>query len=510
MADPRGFLIVEQQKPFSRPVHQRIKDYGEVHQPLPEAGTRAQASRCMDCGVPFCHTGCPLGNLIPDWNDLVHRDRWEEALRELHATNNFPEFTGKTCPAPCEASCVLAINTPAVTIKSIEAAIVEKGWQMGWIRPLPPARETGKSVGIVGSGPAGLAAAQQLRRAGHAVTVYERDDRAGGLLRYGIPDFKMTKRDLERRLDQLQAEGVQFVVGAEIGRNVDADELTDRHDAVLLAVGASQPRDLPIPGRDLAGVELAMPFLTQQNRRCAGLPVDGPDILATGKQVLIIGGGDTAADCLGTAHRQQARSVLQLDYNPRPPEGLNPETPWPLWPKVLRFSPAHEEGGKRDWQIRTVGFVGDTGGHVKELHAVRVKQYFDEAGDRQFEEVRGSELVLPCQLVLLAIGFSGPEKPLAAAFGLEVGENGAFYCDRRYMTARRGVFAAGDCRRGQSLVVWAIAEGREAARHIDEYLTGRPSALPARDSSVLQLGLYRNGTARPVEHASPVEGQRGG
>ena len=446
MADPHGFLNIEQQKPVPRPVSQRIRDYRETHHALPAESTRAQAARCMDCGVPFCHTGCPLGNLIPDWNDLIHRDRWQEALRLLHGTNNFPEFTGKTCPAPCEASCVLAINAPAVTIKTIECAIVDHGWEKGWIVPLPPRQESGKSVAVVGSGPAGLAAAQQLRRAGHRVSVFERDDRPGGLMMYGIPDFKMAKTYLDRRLDQMRAEGVEFVVNAEVGRTVLAEELCDRFDAVLLAVGATKARELDVPGRELAGVELAMPFLVQQNRRCAGLPVEGPDILATGKNVIIIGGGDTAADCLGTCHRQGARSVLQLDYNPRPPENANPETPWPLWPKVMRFSPAHEEGGKRDWQIRSRAFVGDERGRVKALQAVRVKQYFDEAGDRQFEELTGTELHLPAELVLLAIGFSGPEPAVAEAFGLTTGRDGVIVGDRRFMTSRGGVFTAGDCR----------------------------------------------------------------
>ncbi len=496
MADPRGFLNIEQQKPIPRPVFHRIKDYNEVYNLLPEEGTRAQASRCMDCGVPFCHTGCPLGNLIPDWNDLVHRNRWAEALRVLHATNNFPEFTGKTCPAPCESSCVLAINESPVTIKSIEAAIVEKGWEMGWITPRPPMRETGRRVAVVGSGPAGLAAAQQLRRAGHAVTVYERDDRPGGLLMYGIPDFKMAKHELDRRLGQLEAEGVIFVVNAEVGRTVEAAELLENFDAVLLTVGATRPRDLEIPGRNLGGVELAMSFLVQQNRRGAGLPVLGPELSATGKRVVIIGGGDTAADCLGTCHRQQAKSVLQLDYNPRPPENSNPDTPWPLWPKILRFSPAHEEGGKRDWQIKTRAFIGDEQGQVKELHAVRVKHYFDEAGERQFEEMTGSELHLPCELVLLAIGFAGPESTVLTAFGLKSAAT-----DACYSTTRPGVFAAGDCRRGQSLVVWAIAEGREAARNVDEFLMGQPSALPARDRLTLPIVHSKNGNGA-VHHPS--------
>ena len=484
MADPRGFLNIELQKPTPRPVHQRVRDYDELYQPMPAESTRSQATRCMDCGIPFCHTGCPLGNRIPDWNDLVHRNRWEEALQALHDTNNFPEFTGKTCPAPCEASCVLAISGAAVTIKNIEQAIVDKGWEMGWVVPRPPARETGKSVGVIGSGPAGMAAAQQLRRAGHAVTVYERDDRPGGLLTYGIPDFKMAKVYVARRVEQMEAEGVKFVVNADVGRTVDPVELRDRHDALLLTTGATRPRELPIPGGNLMGVEQAMPFLTRQNRRGFGDSVGPDDLTATGKNIIIIGGGDTAADCLGTCHRQGAKSVLQLDYNPCPPENANPDTPWPLWPKILRITPAHEEGGKRDWQIKTKSFVGDPTGRVKELHAVRVYQYFDEAGDRQFEELHGSEIVFPCDLVLLAIGFAGPEPVLPKALGLEFTEGGALKTDGRYATTKAGVFAAGDCRRGQSLVVWAIAEGREAARHVDEYLTGRQSHLRARDRSL--------------------------
>jgi len=491
MPDPRAFLNIEQQKLTPRPVYQRIKDYKEVYQPMPAESVRAQASRCMDCGVPFCHTGCPLGNLIPDWNDLLYRNHWAEALELLHSTNNFPEFTGKTCPAPCEAACVLALSGSPVTIKNIEAALVEKGWENGWIKPRPPERETGKSVGVIGSGPAGLAAAQQLRRAGHAVTVYERDDRLGGLLTYGIPDFKMDKIHVQRRLNQLEAEGVRFVTEAEVGRNVDAQDLRGRHDALLLSVGSTRARDLDIPGRELPGVELAMTFLTQQNRRCFGDNVNGAALSATGKNVLIIGGGDTAADCVGTCHRQQARSVLQLDYNPRPPENHNPDTPWPLWPKILRMSPAHEEGGRRDWQIKTKAFAANERGSVKALQAVRVQQYFDEAGERQFEELVGSEVVFPCELVLLAIGFAGPEVGLPQALGLTLNENGVISCDSHYRTSQPGIFAAGDCRRGQSLVVWAIAEGREAARHIDEYLTGRPSVLKARDRSLLQIGLMR-------------------
>jgi glutamate synthase (NADPH/NADH) small chain len=488
MADPRGFLNVEPQKPTPRPVHERIRDYDELYQPMPAESTRAQATRCMDCGIPFCHTGCPLGNRIPDWNDLVHRNRWREALVALHDTNNFPEFTGKTCPAPCEAACVLALNGTSVTIKQIEQAIVDQGWENGWIQPEPPKHSTGKSVGIVGSGPAGLAAAQQLRRAGHAVTVYERDDRPGGLLIYGIPDFKMAKLYVDRRIAQMEAEGVKFELNADVGGAIDPHDLRKKHDALLLTVGATKPRRLDIPGHDLKGVMQAMPFLTAQNRRTLGDDVPADSVTATGKNVVIIGGGDTAADCLGTCHRQGAKSVLQLDYNPCPPENNNPDTPWPLWPKILRITPAHEEGGMRDWQIKTRHFTGDANGNVVELHAVRVQQYFDEQGDRQFEELTGSDLTFPCDLVLLAIGFSGPEAGLPGKLGLAMTEGGAIKSTPNYMTSVPGVFAAGDCRRGQSLVVWAIAEGREAARNVDEFLMGRVSHLRGKD---LPLGVIR-------------------
>jgi glutamate synthase (NADPH/NADH) small chain len=490
MADPRGFLNIEQQKHTPRPVYQRIKDYNEIYQPLPEESIRAQASRCMDCGVPFCHTGCPLGNLIPDWNDLVHRNRWEEALKELHSTNNFPEFTGKTCPAPCEASCVLEITSPAVTIKNIELAIVDKGWEMGWIVPTPPEKISGKKVAVIGSGPAGLAAAQQLCRAGHAVTVYEKDDMYGGLLIYGIPDFKMGKFYIERRINQMEGEGVKFINNADVGKTISAEEILSSFDAILMATGSSIARELEIQGRNMAGIELAMPFLTQQNRRCLDKPVTEKEILATGKNVIIIGGGDTAADCLGTCHRQGAKSIMQIDYNPRPPENYNSETPWPLWPKILRLSPAHEEGGRRDWQIKSSKFVGDSKGHVKELHAVRVNQFYDETGERQFEEIRGTDLVFPCDLALIAIGFTGADKGLPAMFDVEIDSRGNIGTGRKtYRTSKPNIFAAGDARRGQSLVVWAIAEGREAAREIDEFLMGKSSQLKARDTSLLQIGL---------------------
>ena len=485
MADPRGFLKVDRQISTPRPVYERVKDYAEVYEPLPPESVRAQASRCMDCGVPFCHTGCPLGNLIPDWNELVHRNRWKEALIELHSTNNFPEFTGKTCPAPCEASCVLTINQPAVTIKQIEQAIVDRGWAEGWIRPEPPEVLTGKRVAIVGSGPAGLAAAQQLRRVGHHVEVFERDDRPGGLLVYGIPDFKMSKKYVKRRIEQLEAEGVVFHLNAHVGTGIPAEDIVRNFDAVLLAVGSTCSRDLDVPGRELAGIERAMPFLTQQNKRCFGDDLTESAITATGKNVVIIGGGDTAADCLGTCHRQGCKSVAQLDYNPRPPEHANPTTPWPLWPKILRMTSAHEEGGMRMWQMMTREFIGDANGHVREVLAVRVQQKMED-GQRVFEEIPGSEVRLPCELVLLAIGFTGPEAPLAQAFDLELDDEGNLPATGNYMTSRPGVFTAGDCRIGASLVVWAIAEGREAARAVDEYLMKRPSPLKARDASPLE------------------------
>jgi glutamate synthase (NADPH/NADH) small chain len=459
-----GFLEYSREMPTRRAPAERIRDWFEIYQPFPEDSVRAQAARCMDCGVPFCHTGCPLTNIIPDWNDLVWRGRWKEAVRQLHATNNFPEFTGRICPAPCEASCVLGINEPAVTIKQIEKTIIDRAFEEGFVRPEPPATKSGKRVAVVGSGPSGLAAAQQLARAGHDVTVYEKNDRIGGLMRYGIPNFKMEKHLIDRRLDQMRAEGVQFVTGAHIGVTHPIDELQRRFDAVLLAGGAEQPRNLNVPGRELKGIHFAMEFLPQQNRICEGDDV-ADQIRATGKRVVIIGGGDTGADCLGTSHRQGALSVTQFELLPKPPDERSPSTPWPLWPMQLRIESSHEEGGTRDWSVSTTHFTGDAEGNVKQLHAVRV------GPPPGFGAMPGTEFTLDCDLVLLAMGFTGPvRKGLVEQLGVDLDQRGNIATGTDYMTSVPGVFAAGDIRRGQSLVVWAIAEGRKAAEAIDGYL----------------------------------------
>jgi glutamate synthase (NADPH/NADH) small chain len=419
----------------------------------------------MDCGVPFCHTGCPLNNVIPDWNDLVYKERWRDAIRVLHATNNFPEFTGRICPAPCESACVLGINEPPVTIKVIEKTIIEHAFREGWIHPEPPPARTGKRVAIVGSGPAGLAAAQQLNRAGHLVTVFEKADRIGGLLRYGIPEFKMEKWVLDRRLGQMVAEGVEFRTGVEVGRTISGEELRANFDAVLLAGGAESPRDLPVPGRELKGIHFAMEFLPQQNKCCAGDTVPG-QILATGKRVVIIGGGDTGADCLGTSHRQKAASVHQFEILPKPPDERAPHTPWPLWPLQLRSESSHEEGGIRDWSIATTRFTGDEQGNVTKLHAVRV------GSAPKFEPVPGSEFMLDADLVLLAMGFTGPRPGgILAQLGVVLDAHGNVAANADYCTNVPGVFAAGDTRRGQSLVVWAISEGRQAAEGVNRFLS---------------------------------------
>jgi glutamate synthase (NADPH/NADH) small chain len=465
MGKTTGFLEHTREAPTRRPVIERVNDWFEVYQEFPEDKVRTQGARCMDCGVPFCHTGCPLNNVIPDWNDLVYRDRWREAVRVLHATNNFPEFTGRICPAPCEAACVLGINEPPVTIKVIEKTIIEHAFREGWIRPEPPLVRSGKHVAVVGSGPAGLAAAQQLNRAGHSVTVFEKADRIGGLLRYGIPDFKMEKWLLDRRIKQMTAEGVEFRTNVHVGHAIPGEELREDFNAILLAGGAEQPRDLPVPGRKLKGIHFAMEFLPQQNRRGAGDQVAN-QILATGKHVVIIGGGDTGADCLGTSHRQKAASVHQFEIMPMPPEHRAAETPWPLWPLQLRVESSHEEGGIRDWAIATTSFSGD--GHVSKLHAVRV------GPAPKFDPIPGSEFSLDADLVLLAMGFTGPVKNgLIEQLGVNLDARGNVSTDANYMSSAPGVFAAGDLRRGQSLVVWAIAEGRKAAEGIDSYLKNR-------------------------------------
>jgi glutamate synthase (NADPH/NADH) small chain len=467
MADPTGFLKTDRALPTRRPVDVRIRDWKEVYEDFPAADLRDQAGRCMDCGIPFCHNGCPLGNLIPEWNDLVWRDDWREAIERLHATNNFPEFTGRLCPAPCEAACVLGINANPVTIKQVEVEISDRAWDEGWIAPQPAAVRSGKRVAVVGSGPAGLAAAQQLSRAGHDVTVFERQDRIGGLLRYGIPEFKMEKAVLDRRLEQMRAESTEFRTGVDVGgADLPVDELRATYDAVVLAGGSTIGRDLPVPGRELDGIFLAMDYLKPANEVQEGSRETWP-ITAQGKDVVIIGGGDTGADCLGTAHRQGARSVTQLEIMPQPPEQRADSTPWPTWPLMLRTSSAHEEGGERLFSVNTVRFLGGDG-TVTGLELVDV-----ELVDGRFTPVEGTERVLPAQLVLLAMGFTGPERDgLLERLGVELDGRGNVTRDARWATNVPDVFVAGDMGRGQSLIVWAIAEGRAAAAAVDRHQMG--------------------------------------
>ncbi len=477
MADPKGFLKYQRRTPRRRPSQLRILDWNEVYEDFPPDQLRDQAARCMDCGIPFCNNGCPLGNLIPDWNDLVYRDNWRAAIERLHATNNFPEFTGRLCPAPCEAACVLGINEDPVTIKQVEVEIIDRAWQEGWVGPVLPSVKTGKKVAVVGSGPAGLAAAQQLTRAGHGVVVFERDDRIGGLLRYGIPEFKMEKRFLERRLGQMAAEGTEFRTDTEIGLAVTADELRSEFDAIVLAGGATAGRDLPIEGRDLAGIHQAMEYLKPSNQVQEGDLEESP-ISAKGRNVIIIGGGDTGADCLGTAHRQGAASIHQFEIMPRPPDTRSDSTPWPTWPLQYRVSSAHEEGGGREFAISTVRFIDDGTGRVAGLDTHRVEPDFTE-GRMSFAEVAGSEDHFEADLVLLAMGFTGPERsPMLEQFGVELTDRGNVDRDDTWSTNVEGVFVAGDMGRGQSLIVWAIAEGRSAAAAVDEYLMGE-TTLPA-------------------------------
>jgi glutamate synthase (NADPH/NADH) small chain len=466
-----GFLEIDRSDRKYAPVAERIKHYHEFVMPLAEKDLRDQAARCMNCGIPYCHTGCPVNNQIPDWNDLVYNEDWETAARNLHSTNNFPEFTGRVCPAPCEASCTLNINDVPVTIKTIECAIVDRAWENGWLAPQPPATKTGKKVAIIGSGPAGLACAQQLARAGHEAHVYEKNAKAGGLLRYGIPDFKMEKHLIDRRVAQMQAEGVTFHYGAHVGVDVDPAKLLAAHDAVVLAGGAEAPRDLPIPGRELAGIHFAMDFLPQQNRRVGDEPLGGvAEILATGKDVVVIGGGDTGSDCIGTSVRHGAKSIVQLEIMPRPPEHENKMMTWPDWPLKLRTSSSHQEGARREFAVVTQRFEGE-GGKVKKLHCARV--------DDKMQPIPGTEFELPADLVLLAMGFVHPvHEGLLKTLGVALDPRGNVHAGiDNYRTSIDKVFAAGDMRRGQSLVVWAIREGRQAARAIDEFLTGS-STLP--------------------------------
>jgi glutamate synthase (NADPH/NADH) small chain len=479
MGKATGFLEIVRAKHATRPVLERLRDWREVYVPYPEAALTNQAARCMDCGIPFCHQGCPLGNIIPDWNDLVYRNHWRMAIDRLHATNNFPEFTGRLCPAPCEGACVLGINNDPVTIKSIEVSIIDRAFDEGWVAARPPARRTGKHVAIVGSGPAGLAAADQLNHAGHLVTVFERADRIGGLLRYGIPAFKLEKRLLDRRLAILSEEGVTFRTGCHVGINVLVDDLRTDFDALVLAGGATLPRDLPVPGRDLAGIHFAMEYLSLQNRRLEGDEVpDDRFITAKDKHVVIIGGGDTGADCLGTAHRQGARSVHQLELLSRPPDARTPNNPWPLWPNIFRVSTAHEEGGDRLYAVATQQFSGDARGRVNALRAARVETV-SRNGRLEFNTIDGSEFEIEADLVLLAMGFLGPERGgMLDQFGVRMTDRGTVWRDEQWMTSVPGVFAAGDMQRGQSLIVWAIAEGRSCARGVDTYLMGT-SDLPA-------------------------------
>ena len=475
MADPRGFINSPREVAPRRPVDERDNDWNEVY---PGGVGRAllpiiseQAGRCMDCGIPFCHEGCPLGNLIPEWNDLVWREEWDEALDRLHATNNFPEFTGRLCPAPCETSCVVAINRDAVTIKNVEVSIIDKGWDDRKVKPEPPEWLTGKTVAVVGSGPAGMATAQQLTRAGHTVAVYERDDKIGGLLRYGIPEFKMEKEQVDRRVDQMVREGTVFRTGVRVGETLTGSQLRDRYDAVVLAIGSTVRRDLPAPGRELAGIHQAMEFLPQANRVALGeepVPNGGDQITAEGKDVVIIGGGDTGADCLGTSIRQHAKSITSLEIMPQPGEDRSDNQPWPTYPMIYRVASAHEEGGERVYAVSTKEFVGDDDGHVSGLRIVEV-----EMQSGKFEEVPGSEKVIPAQLVLFAMGFTGPDtEGLVDQLGVDLDERGNIARDKSYMTSVDGVFVAGDAGRGQSLIVWAIAEGRSAAAGVDAYLSG--------------------------------------
>jgi len=478
MARVDGFIEFKRIKQPYRPVEERIQDWNQVMDAWPNDKLNDQAARCMDCGIPFCHQGCPLGNLIPEWNDLVYRDQWQDAIQRLHATNNFPEFTGTLCPAPCEGACVLGINDDPVNIKAVELSIINKAWEQGWIQPQIPSVKTGKKVAIVGSGPAGMAAAQQLARAGHDVTLFERDDRIGGLMRYGIPEFKMEKKVLDRRMQQMQAEGVTFKTNAHVGIDISVEDLRKDFDALLLTGGACDRRDLPAEGRELKGIYQAMEYLPMQNRVCEGDTKPDNFIDAKDKHVVIIGGGDTGADCLGTANRQGAKSVHQLEIMPKPPETRVESNPWPEWPRIFRTASAHEEGVERVYSVSTKRFIDDGNGNVNGLELVTVEMK-NVDGRMQFVEVEGSNQTIPCDLAFLAMGFVGPEKPgMIEQLDLELDGRGNVIADKNWMTNVEGVFTAGDMQRGQSLIVWAIAEGRSAAKGVDKYLMGE-SDLPA-------------------------------
>lgn len=479
MGKPTGFLEWERTLPSKRDVSDRLDDYRELYLDQPEEQAREQAGRCMDCGVPFCQQGCPLGNLIPDWNDLVYNDRWRNAYIALSSTNNFPEFTGRLCPAPCEAACTLSINTSPVTIEQIEKEIIERAWKEDWVTPIVPRQKTGKKVAVVGSGPAGMAAAQQLARAGHDVVLYEKSDRIGGLLRYGIPDFKMEKWVIDRRMKQMEAEGVEFRTGVDVGSDVSWKELHESYDALVITIGAGKPRDLPVEGRDAKGVHFAMEFLEQQNREVAG-DAQGERIFATDRDVIILGGGDTGSDCLGTSLRQGAKSVRQIELMPAPPNDRRPENPWPQWPMVYTTSTSQEEGGEREFALMTKELVKDEDGRIKELHAVRVEIGRDDQGRPKLIEKESEEVVLPCDLLILAMGYLGPvAESVNEQLGVEVDGRGNIVAGRDFQTSVPGVYVAGDSYRGASLIVWAISDGREAARNVDAMLVG-DERLPTR------------------------------
>ncbi len=482
MTKKDGFLKYDRELPKGRPVEKRVEDFKEIPQPFPEEKTKLQAARCMDCGVPFCHSGCPLGNIIPEFNDAVYREDWGEATDIMNSTNNFPEFTGRICPAPCEASCVLGINKPPVAIEHIEKMIGEKSFELGYIKATPPEIRTEKRVAVIGSGPAGLAAADQLNKAGHWVTVFERDDRIGGLLRYGIPDFKMEKWVVERRVNLLSEEGIHFKTNAEVGKNINPEKIKENYDAVVICTGSTVARDLPIPGRELKGIYYAMDFLKQQNKEVSG-DVVADKISAEGKHVVVIGGGDTGSDCIGTSHRQHATSIMQLELLPKPPQERGALDPWPMWPMTLRTSSSHEEGGERKWSVLTKEFIGN-GNELTHIKLVDI-EWVNEKGRQSMQEIPGTERDVPCELALLSIGFTQPESPLLDAFGVEKTKGGTV-ADKNFKTNIDNIFTAGDARRGQSLVVWAISEGREAAREVDKYLMGS-TELPSKNDSFFNV-----------------------